>query len=293
MGNGASKLNSTERHPSVVALLAEHPSEVDPKGIIRRLAEEKAITAISRGWEGPPFCPKILASSFGIRCFEVDHDIDSDGRILLKRGKLIIEYAKGRLKERQRFTMFHEFAHTLFPDFCKYLPLHAGRAVTDPEREFENLCDIGASEFLFPKQYFISDIRDVARLTFEAIHDLRTRYQASIDATVYKSIEFSGDSYAAVFFTDTKGHHSGGGPLWVRNFARTTSSRLFIAPGTTPPQTSVVRQCYSAKLERTPVVEEQWSIDGRLKKFLVQAASLPGVPQDPKYPKVVALMQQV
>src|SRR6186713_1050187 len=102
------------RHPSVKALLDAHPGERDPKEVIRRLARSKVAHAKSLGWEGPPFCPKEFSSIFDIRCKEVNHAIGGDGRILVQRnGKPVIEYVSGRMPERQRFTIFHEFAHTL------------------------------------------------------------------------------------------------------------------------------------------------------------------------------------
>src|SRR6185437_15156974 len=99
------------------------------------------------GWNGPAFCPKVFAGIFGIRCKEVNYEIGGEGRILpYADRKLWIEYRSQRLPERQRFTIFHEFAHTLFPDFCKFLPHHySGGKAKDPEKEFENLCDIAAS----------------------------------------------------------------------------------------------------------------------------------------------------
>src|SRR5689334_11459984 len=113
------------RHRSILALLNEYPGEKDAKTLIRRLAQERIASAKTLGWSGPAFCPKILASLFGIRCKEVHHEIGGEGRILpYADGKLWIEYRSKRLLERQRFTIFHEFAHTLFPDFSKFVPHH-------------------------------------------------------------------------------------------------------------------------------------------------------------------------
>src|SRR2546423_1202620 len=114
-----------DKHPSVSALLAAYPGETNAKELIRRLARAKVAYAKAFGWKGPPFCPKVFASVFGIRCRPVQHDIGSEGRILpYPDGKPWIEYRGDRMEERQRFTILHEFAHTLFPDFCEFMPHH-------------------------------------------------------------------------------------------------------------------------------------------------------------------------
>jgi len=116
---------SSNVHKSIEALLAAHPEEKNPETIIRCLAREKVAYAKKHHWAGPPYCPREFVSIFGIKCKEVEHDIDGEGRILLSRAKkLEIEYRKGRMPERQRFTIFHEFAHTLFPDYCEFIPQH-------------------------------------------------------------------------------------------------------------------------------------------------------------------------
>lgn len=50
-------------------------------------------------------------------------------------------------------TIFHECGHTLFPEYGEYSTVqhHAPeKAQSDPDREFENLCDVAAAEMLFP-----------------------------------------------------------------------------------------------------------------------------------------------
>ncbi len=291
---GGSHGSAKTRHKSVEALLAAHAGEIDPKILVRRLAREKIAYAKSFGWEGPPFCPKVFASIFDIRCREVDHDIGGDGRILLyPENKIWIEYRSKRLPERQRFTIFHEFAHTLFPDYCEFLPLHqtSQKKVPDPEREFENLCDLAAAEMLLPLQEFCGDLAGYNRLGFEAIHELRQRYQASIDATTHRLVELT-DSIgcAAVFLTDQRGAHTGFGPLWVKNCCFNSLFKGFIWPGTTPPPNSVAIHCFQNSVETTSHVQETWWIKGKPRTWLVQATKLPSIPHNPDYPKVVALL---
>jgi Zn-dependent peptidase ImmA (M78 family) len=284
----------SKRHESVEALLAAHPGETDPKKIIRRLAREKISYAKSHGWGGPPFCPKELTSIFGIRCKEVHHDIRGDGRILrYPTGKIWIEYHSNRMPERQRFTIFHEFAHTLFPDYCEFLPQHqnADKGAPSSEKEFENLCDVGAAEMLLPAEDFSADLKTVERLGFEIVHNLRKKYIASIDATTYRLIELANEvPCAAVFFIDQNDGQRGKGPLWVRNCSKNPLFNFYIRPGVSPPPNSVVVHCYKNGIETTPPIKETWWINNRPRTWLVQAAKLPNMPHFPEYPKVAALL---
>lgn len=283
----------TDRHESVMALLAAHKGYTDPKKLIRQLAREKIDYAKQNGWSGPPFCPILLASIFGIRCKKVDHDIDGDGRILRYRdGKLWIEYRGDRIFERQRFTIFHEFAHTLFPDYCTFGPQHhtPHKAARDPEKEFENLCDVAAAEMILPFHDFSDDLTKHKWLGIETVHKLRQRYEASIDATTHRLIELSeGTPCGAVFLTDQKGSHSGYGPLWVKYSQKNSLFKCYVPAGTSVPRTSIATRCYQNSIATTEPGKETWWINGQPRTWLVQAAKLPST-DNPGYSKVVALL---
>jgi len=248
----ASSGKSPGRHESVVKLLNTFPKESDPKAIIRRLARERIATARKLGWKGPSFCPKMLASLFDIRCKEVDSEIGGEGRILpYPDGKLWIEYRKGPIPERIRFTIFHEFAHTLFPDFCDLLPHHqaASSATKDPEKEFENLCDVAASEMLLPLEEVKDDLAQLKHVSFEELTRLSRRYEASIDATTHRFAELvEGVPVVAVFLTDQKDENCGRGPLWVKYCCRNAEFKGYIPKGNTPPATSVALHCGLASI---------------------------------------------
>lgn len=285
----------TPRHRSIDALLTAFPGETDPKELIRRLARKKVSTAKAKGWSGPPYCPKEFASLFGIRCKEVSHDIGGDGRILLHGdGTIWIEFQRGRIQERQRFTIFHEFAHTLFPDYCEYLPHHqtvSSDTMALAEREFEALCDLAAAEMLLPFDDFSRDLDALSAVRIEVINDLRVRYQASIDATVMRFVSVMKKMpCAAMFLTDQRGKFAAPGPLWVRNSCPGKKFG-FVWPGTMPPEGSVVIRCYGNDIDITDPALETWLVKDELKKWIVQAAKLPVVENGQSHAKVVALIQ--
>jgi IrrE N-terminal-like domain len=282
------------RHESVIALLKAFPQECDPKSIIRKLARSKVAVAKSYGWSGPAFCPKILASLFDIRCKQVDIEIGGDGRILpYPDGKLWIEYRSKRMLERQRFTIFHEFAHTLFPDFCDFLPHHHvpfGR-YKEPDKEFENLCDIAASEMLLPVENAMEDLARMTEVCLEQFERLSRRYEASFDATAHRFTELIDTvPCATVFLTDQKGTHPGRGPLWVKYCCRNALFKGFIPPGATPPVFSVAIGCYRDGERITQPTRETWWLNRQPRTWLCQAVKLPEIPDSPDYSKVAVLL---
>jgi hypothetical protein len=143
---------------------------------------------------------------------------------------------------------------------------------------------------LLPFEEFRADLRK-ARLSFDAIHKLRRRYEASLDATTYRVVELSDNTaIAALFLTDGRGSFPGSGPLWVKYASHGILFRGFIRPGTPVPKSSIAVRCYRDGLDTTPLARETWWIYNKPRTWLVQAAKLPEVPERPDYPKVVALL---
>lgn len=184
------------RHESVLALLKEAlPHEKTAAEVMRRKA--RAIIAKHRNlWTGPPFCPADLADMEGIFVQPAQCDILSDGRIFSKGGKVYIEYRPDQTEERRRFTIGHELAHTLFPD-C-YRRERRRSAEEKADYEFEDLCNIGASEFLFPLEEFSEDVGGRALAASELLN-LAKRYNASVDATAQRFVALHPNPACVVF----------------------------------------------------------------------------------------------
>jgi hypothetical protein len=267
------------KHHSVQALLDAHPGERYPKKIIKKLAIERLSDARRKGWEGPPFCPKILSSLYGIHCREVHHDIGGDGRILpdpRKPGKALIEYRTGQMEERQRFTMFHEFAHTLFPDYCELKTYHMETAAKDPDKEFENLCDVAAAEFMMPVDDFASDLQD-KQINGTLVAGLKARYNASIDATVRRVIDLTASvPVGALFLAAAKS-----GSREVRYSLQNKAFPGYVRSGSKVGWNGA---------DNNPKVTTLF-IDGKPRTYLVEALPLPKIPENPNYPTTVLLLQ--
>jgi hypothetical protein len=267
------------KHQSVQALLDAHPGERWPKKIIKKLAIERLADARRKGWKGPPFCPKELASLYGIICREVRHDIGGDGRILPdpRRPKLaLIEYRAGQMEERQRFTMFHEFAHTLFPDYCELKTYHQDADAKDPNKEFENLCDAAAAEFMMPVDEFAAYIKG-KKIGGILIQELRTRYRASIDATVRRVIDLTASvAVGAVFLLAANG-----GKREVLYSLKSTLFKSYYPRGTKVGWNGANNAPQEATLY----------FDNFPRTYLVEALPLPIIPENPNYPTTLLLLQ--
>ncbi len=113
--------------------------------------------------------------------------------------QLEIIFDKSQPETRQNFSISHEICHTLFPDAYEVARnRYEHRERFDPDRELEQLCDIGAAELLLPEQ----EVRaDVARLGFglEAVPVLRDRYQASREAIIRRMVQLHDGACVAVF----------------------------------------------------------------------------------------------
>jgi Zn-dependent peptidase ImmA (M78 family) len=278
MASNRTKAGNSNRHPSVLALLAEYPGEGRPKQIIRRLAKERLAAALGKQWSGPPYCPKVLASLYGIRCFEVDHDIGGDGRILPnpKRSESpMIEYRSGRMIERQRFTIFHEFAHTLFPDYCVLKTYHH-EAEKDPEKEFENLCDAAAAELIMPEDVFHANLAQM-RISGANILELGSKFVASIDATLHRVTDLATSVAVGAAFLMAP---SKGGSSEVKYCLKNSLFKGYIATGSkirwNGPYYTPTRMLLS--------------VNGYPRNYLVEALELPRIAENPQYPQTALLL---
>lgn len=289
MSRKLSEHNRKYSHPSVQALLAEYPQQSDPKKIIVNLAQEKRRVALKYGWEGPAYCPLTFCSLFGISCQEANHEIGSDGRIFPREGgKALIEYRGDRPEERIRFTIFHEFVHTLFPDFCTYGVRHHNlrSTLSDAEKQFERLCDKGAAELLLPTEDFLRDLDSSESFSFEELLALRARYGASIDACCIRAAELERElSYAFMFLSVNS---EAPDVMTVRYSAKTSQFRAYIPNGLKVPVNSVAFKALGLQHGGcTQFVQETLWMGKSSRTFWVRAMRLDDVVGMPDYPRVL------
>jgi O-acetyl-ADP-ribose deacetylase (regulator of RNase III) len=120
----------------------------DPVGLIERKARELVLRARDAGWEGPPFNPLAIAKLLNIAA-EANGDV-IDARTISNEKGLRIQFNPTQPRERLRFSIAHEIAHTLFADVSD-APRHRGGDHSDPDDwQLEMLCNLAAAEFVMP-----------------------------------------------------------------------------------------------------------------------------------------------
>jgi len=116
-----------------------------------------------------------------------------------KGQQLEIVFDTDRPTTRQNFSICHEVCHTLFPDGYEMVRHRCEwQDRFDPDREVEQLCDMGAAEILLPKEDFLTDLAQFG-LGLAAVASLRERYQASREAVIRRMIQLDAGRSAAVF----------------------------------------------------------------------------------------------
>ncbi len=177
-------------HSLVVGLIERyHGISQDPKEIMRSLVRGRLDAARDFGWGGPPFDPRVLASTMGIHAEGSRKLTLSDDAELhpTSNGKLVIRYNPDRPKARQNFSIAHEISHTFFPNYQDQINARYRFETYDPHNELELLCDVGASEIILPSPEFDSDVSQKG-ISLSSLKSLSTRYEASPEATAIRMI---------------------------------------------------------------------------------------------------------
>lgn len=278
-------------HPSIRALLAEAQNGESAEGVIRRKCREIVAKAKAAGWSGPGFDPWQLASFLGLKIEETDEDFPGDGRLFPRRKDVVIQYRAGQLPERQRFTICHEIAHTCFPDAYEYVRYFDSRSAEEKAfLEFENLCNIGAAELLFPLEEFRRDLNKEA-LRLAHCSSLAHSYGASIDATLRRVLDLTEHSCAATFLTDEPFGDFAAltGRMRIKYYWKSTAFRGHFPKGTLLPKVTKATMTPPAHAGDLRTTKETWWITERPRSLYVEALSLPKV-ENKDYAKVVALV---
>ncbi len=169
--------------------------QVSPEDEVRTRARERFAHAdrilreIDDRWAPPPVDPVLIAQALGYRCVSVDEPGLDDAMIMVQNGTPTILFRRGRSRVRTRFSIFHELAHTLFPDY-RSNPLMRGSKVRHFGRQgfLEHLCDVAAAEFAMPIDLFKSDLA-CAGFALSSVEGLCRRYGASQEAVCRRMVE--------------------------------------------------------------------------------------------------------
>ena len=198
-------LKSGWTHESVRLLAGTH----DPLVVVTEKARELVMGALDKGWSGPPFDPVALATDY-LKLHVVATDDVFEARTVAKGTTTRIEYNPNRPRERRRYSIAHEIAHTLFPDCARRVrhrgSNHSERPGTD-DWQLEALCNIAAAEILIP----VGSLPPISRssLTVDGLASLRPKYDVSMEAVLIRAVhmaDFPCAAFAAAHM-DNKSRH--------------------------------------------------------------------------------------
>lgn len=157
----------------------------DPIVAMEQRARDTVLRAVDRGWTGPPFDPIKLADILGI-VVRPRADIVDARTVAVGQGGLAIEFNPGQPKERVRFSIAHEIAHSFFADCAEEVRHRAEHAnVRSDDWQLEVLCNIAASELVMPIGSF-GEIRDEP-LSIERLMRLRLEFDVSTEAILIRA----------------------------------------------------------------------------------------------------------
>jgi hypothetical protein len=115
----------------------------DPIKLIESKARELVLKARDAGWTGPPYNPLAIADLLKIPV-EANGDV-TDARTVAHNAGVKIEFNPTRPRERVRFSIAHEIAHTLFPDVAEQTRHRSGPSASADEWQLEMLCNLAAA----------------------------------------------------------------------------------------------------------------------------------------------------
>ncbi len=246
------------------------------------LARSLVLRAIDAGWQGPPFDPVALATDF-LKLEVTATDEVIDARTVPTTAGARIEFNPNRPRERRRYSIAHEIAHTLFPDYADRVRNRGSHHadVRSEDWQLETLCNIAAAEILMP----IGSLPPPNQLGFSIDMLLKTRpkFDVSMEAVLIRACSIADFPCAAFAASRVEsGPNRGryridyaiGSPSWQ------TSTRR----GQLLPIDSVVGQC--AAIGFTARGTESWFGEEANK---VEAVGIPSFPGSP-FPRVAGIL---
>jgi hypothetical protein len=134
----------------------------------------------------PPINLEMIASWQGVEKIEVA-DIPWAGCLINDGGRVLMKLRSGDSRRRRRFTGFHEIGHTFCPGFRLESQYRCSPGIGPVRTTIEGLCDVAASELLFPKRLVAADLERSA-FGLDVVNDIADRYEGSIEAAAHRFV---------------------------------------------------------------------------------------------------------
>lgn len=241
--------------------------DADPINLVETKARELVLRARDAGWRGPPYNPLGIADLLRIPV-EPTGEV-ADARTISTGANVTIQFNPTRPRERVRFSIAHEIAHTLFPDVAKETRHRGGSQTAADEWQLEMLCNLAAAEIVMPLGSL------PPRDNLPAIEQLmidRRRFDVSAEAFLMRVVKTT--SEPALMFCASPIEGGTTHSMYRVDYSITSKSApTQLRTGTLIPDQSVIRSCTA--IGQTVHGTESW-ITGS--KLAVECVGIPGFP---------------
>jgi O-acetyl-ADP-ribose deacetylase (regulator of RNase III) len=242
--------------------------DADPVALVEAKARELVLRARDAGWSGPPCNPLALADILKIRV-EANADVADACTIAVSGGGIRIEFNPTRPRERVRFSIAHEIAHTLFPDVAEQTRHRGGTNAAPDEWQLEMLCNLAAAEFVMP----VGSLPPNDRLPkIEQLMSDRRKFDVSAEAFLMRVVKTTAEP--ALMFCSSPVERENLRPHYRIDYSVCSKSApTVIGPGAPIPSDSVIYGCTA--IGQTDHATESWIAERPLS---IECVGIPGFP---------------
>ena len=249
-----------------------------PGSVGTRCRQSSGLEGKESGWEGPPFNPLKLAELLGVHI--VANASIGDARVFVTDAGPRIEYNPQQPRERVQFSIAHELAHILFPDWREEVGIR-GSAQSGDEWQLEMLCNLAASEFVLPIGSIASgiEIKSIEELMVQ-----RREFDVSAEAFLNRVARVA-QAPIGVFFASRTNEDADAPEYRLDYFISSPTAPQLNLSGLILPRDSKLRFCTAVGY--TDRTEEDWATGDPVQIELV------GIPPYPGriYPRVAGLVR--
>lgn len=251
----------------------------DPFDVIREESRTLVLKARESGWEGPPFNPLYIAKMLDV-LVEANSSI-ADARLVDTEKGAKIEFNPQQARERVRFSIAHELAHFLFPDWGEQIRNRNARMVAKDDWQLEMLCNLAASEFVLP----IGSLEAASEVPpiEELMHQCRD-FDVSVEAFLVRLAKISKKPIGVFFASPVITAQKTRSYRVDYSVASPTASRVSMSRGRVP-DNSVIQTCTA--IGHTNRAVEDWVVGSETE---IECVGIPGYPGS-VYPRVAALVR--
>ena len=250
----------------------------DPLAAIEEAARALVLKAREQGWEGPPFNPLRIAEMLDVQ-IEANSSV-ADARLVATKSGPKIEFNPQQPRERVRFSIAHEIAHLLFPDWSERIRNRGGGETAD-DWQLEMLCNLAASEFVLPIGS-LSAAADIPPL--EDLMRQRREYDVSAEAFLIRLAKISKQPIG-IFVSSPTVSENGRRHYKIDYFVSSPTAPTIRLSGMAIPDESIVHRCTA--IGHTDRSVESWVMGSPTQIECVGLTAYPGS----VYPRVAGLVR--